>query len=719
MVPPIKSSDRRGFVLFLVCTLAFLMMIMIIGLSRHKSGAVFQLNKTIEQERGVLLAQAGVNEMLAWVKAGVNNGNTTIGNSIQTFWKEKSAGHFPKVIFQAEFNPDTLKATNQLVVDYLGNRGEVSGKASILLSEQVKGGRRSFIGHLELIGKTTYKDLPAEIAIKERREIKIIDLSDPFVDKYALFVKSFCQSINNPKKRLIIRGIAPNDPTKYSFIYLGNRSYPACKEFPQGSKSAGTPPILLDLHFKEDSHLLGSFYQPGSFQTVNKENSDLSNGNLFFVYPPVPFSSISGSFSPNTDFHTTPELVSFYKLLVDTSSQYSKTEGSLGYQIKKDFEKSGGNPAASDIFRSVVQALMVQWKYHYGYSDFSCIAGENGGKTFTDSPIFSGILDYFREVSQTNPQRAIGGQMPLLFGEKRNTPVYIEGPVYLRFFKIAFLDETSVDLHLFGGKSTKVPFSPVPMRYEKAPRTFSGKPLSPPLDDQTQNLMSTPMDSVSINNLFFGTGNAAVKTPTCVKGNIEGYDVFPTLDESLHSVAHFYQTADEFLGDRLKMIHGLKTLDLDGISLIMGEDGKALDLSSVEKYRGKGRIVVAEGNCHIGDLFPNSLQNDSLSIYLMGGRYVLTSNSAVVNIFASLAATTLFKDNSSCLASSEGGIEFEGKSVNIYGNLIIDNLLEMHKMPEHGFLKIVHDPKLLFPEYPVRVSIGETRSLLGIDYHAE
>lgn len=51
--------------LFLVCTFALVMMIMIIGLSTHKSGAVLQLNRTIEQERVVLLAQAGVNEMLA------------------------------------------------------------------------------------------------------------------------------------------------------------------------------------------------------------------------------------------------------------------------------------------------------------------------------------------------------------------------------------------------------------------------------------------------------------------------------------------------------------------------------------------------------------------------------------------------------------------------------------------------------------------------------
>lgn len=712
--PAVRNPGRRGFVLFLVCTLALVMMVMIISLSSHKSGAVLQLNRTIEQERVVLLAQAGINEMLATVKAGVNDRNSAIGSSIYGFWKSKpSAG--ARVIYKAEFGPGQLKMSNRLVDDYLGNRGEVSGQVSIVATERVNGSRPSFIGHVELIGKARYKDFPSEIRVKERRELKIVDLSDPFLDKYALFVKSFCRSLNNPAKRIVIQGVTPDDPNRYSFAYLGNRSYPACPEFPQGHRSAEAPPVILDLDFKEDRKLLGPFYKPGTFQTVSSQHSQASNGNLFFVIPPFNFATIAGSFSPGTDFHKTPELVSIYRSIVNSSGQYAGTEGSLGYVIAKDYQKSGGNPAGSDVFRSLVRSLMQNWKYHYGYTDFSSIT--NG--TFTGEHPFSGLLSYFEETKQSNPQRTFGGKMPLLFGENRDTPVYVEGPVFLRFFKIAFVDQVNVKFSLHGGNSLDVPFPPVPMHYEKTPVTFSGKPLNPKVDNRTDKLMSMPVEHFSINNFFFGAGKTPAKSPTAVKSGIEGHDVFPAFDESLRTVAHLYQTGDQFLNDRVKTIGGQKTLDLDGISLIMGTDNKPLNLATVEKYRGKGRIVVGEGNCNIGNMAPMSVANDSLSIYLMAGRFFIKSESGTANIYASLAATTCFSDNSSPSTSSEGGIEFDGKNVSIYGNLIVDNLFEMRNLPEGGQLRIVHSPELYFPDYPVRVSVGQTRSLLAVDYHAE
>ncbi len=710
-------KGRRGFVLFLVCTLALVMMIMIIGLSSHKSGAVLQLNRTIEQERVVLLAQAGVNEMLAAVKAGVNDRNSTIGNRLHSFWKS-SPGTGARVVYQADFPASALKLSNKLVEDYLGKSGEVSGQVSIVVTDRISGPRPSYIGHVELIGKAKYKDIPSEIRVKERREIKIVDLSDPFVDKYALFVKSFCRSLNNPKKRIIVQGVTPDDPTRYSFAYLGNRSYPPCPEFPQGARSAQAPPVLLDLDFKEDRRLLGAFYQPGSFQTISSQHSAASNGNLFFVNPPFAFATISGSFSPASDFHKTPELLTIYKSIIDSSQNYAKTEGSLGYVIARDYQKSGGNPANSDIFRSLVRSLMQNWKYFYGYSDYTSVMG-TGGKSFTDEHPFSGIAEYFEQVKTANPQRIAGGKMPILFGENRDIPVYIEGPVHLRFFKIAFVDQINVTFNLHGGNSLDVPFPPVPMHYENPATTFSGKQLNPPVDKRTDRLMSMPIEHFSINNFFFGAGATAAKTPTAVKSGIEGHDVFPAFDDSLRTVSHFYQTTDQFISDRVKMIDGQKTLDLDGISLIVNSANKPLNLSSVQKYIGKGRIVVAEGHCHIGNLAPVDIKNDSLGIYLMSGRYFIKSDSASVNIYASLAATSCFSDNSSVSAASEGGIEFEGKSVNIYGNLIIDNLFEMRNLPEGGHLKVVHNPGLYFPEYPVRASIGETRALLAVDYNAE
>ena len=714
---PSALPGRRGFVLFLVCVLALVMMVMIIGLSTQKSGAVTQLTRTIEQERAVTLAQAGINEMLAWVKAGVNDQNSSIGARIHQYWKSRPTVAGPQVIFRTSFSPVQLKMTNQLVEETLGNRADVSGQLSLVISQRINGARPSFIGHVELIGKAKYRDFAAETCVKERRELKIVDLSDPFVDKYALFVKSFCRSLNNPKKRIIIQGITPDDPTRYSFAYFGNRSYPSCPEFPQGSKSANSPPVILDLDFKEDNHLLGAFYRPAPFQMKNPQHVQASTGNLFFANPPVSFASIKSSFSVSNDFHKTPELVNIYqKGIVEPSRPYSDQEGTLGYVVCKDFQRSGGNPAASEVFQSLVSMLMNNWKYQYGYTDYTSIFGSSN--SFAHEQPFSGILGYFEDIDASNKMRTFGGKMPLLFGENRDTPVYVEGPVFLRFFKIAFVDQVEVNFTL-AGDTLEVPFPTIPMNYEKNAETFSGKTLNPPVDSRTDKLMSMPVEHFSINNFFFGAGTTPAKTPTAVKGGVEGYDVFPVFDETLRTVSHFYQTADEFISDRVKTIDGQKTLDLDGISLIMGKSAQALDLSAVKKYRGKGRIVMGEGNCHIGDIGPVSAADDALSIYLMSGRYVVKSDSSTATIYASLVATTCFSDNSQASVSSEGGIEFEGKSVNILGNLIVDNLFEMRGLPDDGHLKIVHDPRLYFPEYPVRVSVGKTRSLMAVDYNAQ
>jgi len=706
---------RRGFVLFLVCTFALVMMILLISLSTHKSGEVLQLSRTIEQERLVLFAEASVNEMLAAVKAGVNDRNSSIGNGIFSFWKSGPAGG-AQVVYKADFTSSELPVTTGLIADYLGGRAEISGQVSVVVIDKIEGARPSYTGYVELIGKAKSRDLP-EIRLKERREIKIVDLSYPFLDKYVLFVKSFCRLLNNPKRRIVLKGIAPDDPGKYSFVYLGNRSYPACPEFPQGAKSGDSPPTLLDLCFKEDNHLLGSFYQPAPFQMVDSQKAKASNGNLFFALPPFSFRTIANSFSKSTDFHNTSELVAMYNSMLDATSKHTETEGTMGYNFADDYKKSGGNPGNSTIFQGLVTSLMDQWKYQYGYTDYSCIAGE-GGKTFVNEKPFTGIGQYFRYYINQNPQRVLGGKMPLLFGDGRDIPVFVEGPVYLRFFKVAFLDQGTFVFPLFGG-DTPMPFTSIPLHYEESPKTFAGKTCTPPIDERTPVLMSKAIDSLSINHLFFGVGSNVVKSPSTAKGTIAGDQVFPPIDEFLRTVAHVYQTSDEFMQDRIKTIGNQKILDLDGISLILSAGKQSLNFTSVEKYRGKGRIIVFEGDCHLGNLSPLDPNTDFLGIYLMFGNFCVQSSADVVNIFASLAATTCFKDNTSPVRPAESGMNFGGKNVFIYGNLLVDNLFELKTMPDGGKLTIVHDPNLYFPEYPVRVSVAETKSLLAVDYDAE
>ncbi len=696
----------------MVCVFAFLMMVMIIGLATHKSGEVLQLGRTIEQERLVLFAEAGLNEMLAAVKVAANDRRTTLGRAFFEFWKTPPG--LPTVVFRADLPASQLPVANALAAEQLGGRAEISGQVKVVILDRIPGPRPSYTGYVELISQARSRELP-EIKVKERREVKIADLSYPFLDKYALFVKSFCRTLNNPNRRLIIQGIPPSDPNLYSFVYLGNRSYPPCPEFPQGAKSTETPPVLLDIAFKDDHRLLGSFYRPAPFQMTNPEFVQASRDNLFYVIPPVPFNTIANSFAKPADFVRTPELISFYQSIIRVSQPYADDEGSLGYLVLKDYQRAGGDPGRSEVFKSLVTTLVSKWQYQYGYSDFDSVAGDSG-RTFVSKPPFCGILDYFLYYSQANPQKVIGGKMPLLFGPNRDTPVFVEGPVRLRFFKIAFCDEVKLTFDLYGSNSMQLPFPTLPLRFEEQPRTFAGKPCTPQVDERTKVLMSEAIDVLSINHLFFGVGRTMTPKPTTGRGPIEGHDVFPAFDESLRSVAHVYPTAEEFVRDRLKTIQGERMLDLDGVALILSCGRSPLDLTSVSRYRGKGRIVIREGNCILGSLAPLDQRLDSLGISLMFGNFLVRGAGDDVIIHASLAATTCFSDNSSPDPSAESGLHCGGKNVTIHGNLVVDNLFELKSLPEGGRLTIVHDPNLYLPEYPVRVSIGEAKSLVAVDY---
>ena len=69
----VNSRKTSGFILFVVLTIVLAMAILIFALSSHKSGAIEQLAKTIDQNRLVILAQSGNNEVLALIKHDVNN----------------------------------------------------------------------------------------------------------------------------------------------------------------------------------------------------------------------------------------------------------------------------------------------------------------------------------------------------------------------------------------------------------------------------------------------------------------------------------------------------------------------------------------------------------------------------------------------------------------------------------------------------------------------
>ncbi|MBU1106042.1 MAG: hypothetical protein KKB51_05180 [Candidatus Riflebacteria bacterium] len=711
MICSCKKSDRKGFILYLVCALALCLMILAASLNRFKAGAVLQLAKTIDQEKMIVVATAAINEMLAGIKENINNPATPAGKCVYDFWK-KSIKAVPNqlTLWKSSYAEGQLSIANQMATEYLGPSGSVSGEASLVIRETIGPGMPSYIGLVQLVARVQTEGLQSEVTVKEHRDLKIVDLSDPFLDKYALFVKSFCKSLNDPNVRLIVNGIS--DPVKYSFIYLGNRAYPACLEFPSGSMGAQTPPVLLDLDFLGDRKLLGGFYQPGGFQAKNKECSQASINKLFWVKKPaLNFKPFADKFSVSSDFHRVPELADLYKGLIESCKPAADNQSSVVYPIMKEHNRVGGRLENSKVFHSLLKDCFETWQYHYGYSDYSNVVPVNKDSLTQNNPL-SGIMSYFEHIKNLNPQRLAGGKMPALFGENRNICAFIEGPVYLRFFKLAFLDTCSIKFSLFAGMSSNIDFPAIPMRYEAKAFTFSGKSVGQ-IDKMTDKLMSHPVEHMSINNFFFGSrANSEVPT-TAGKTKIQGYEVFPIFDPSLTTTSHFYLTTGEFLKSRLKTIDGQKVLDLDGISMIAGTDGESLDLSTITKYRGKGMVIVFRGNCMLGNLAPSSVKENSLKLYLMSGRFIVTTSGQKATIQASLVATKYFQNNAQADPAQEGGFLANGKDVHIIGNLVVDNLLEMSNCK---YLKITHDPQLFFPEYPVRVSIGQVKSFFTLDY---
>ncbi len=711
-----RHKGRKAFVLYLVCAMALALSILVVSLNFFKRGAVTQLSKTIEQERMTTLAQAGVNEMLAEVKSQVNDRKSGIGKALYQLWATNTPVSSAMVLKKLSFSASDLGETQRLIRENLGHSGEISGEASIVITQSIGQGRQSFLGYVHFVATIKAQGIQERIRVKERRELKVVDLSDPFLDKYALFVKSFCESLNDPKKRLVVQGI--KDPEKYSFVYLGNRSYPKCAEFPNGSKSSPTPPVILDLDFKEDRKLLGGFPNPGPFDAKDSKLRQASADNLFWRSSPIPVKNFVGNFSIQEGFHKIREFRDLYQEFIKVLQSQDQPEGSIGFLVLNDYNNKangGKTPENTEIFRSMINSLLKEIQYHYGYSDFLRVFPDSN--QFTKEYPFTGILDYFQSVLDPNsptcnPSRLRGGKMPMMFGENRDTCTFVEGPVQLRFFKVAFIDECSFNLEGFQSLKYSMAFPYMKMGFEPQPQTFVGR-NRPPLDKFTDNLMSHPIHW-PINALFFDSQQVL---PTTVnKSKVEGYDIFPKFEPSLKTVSHFYLTAKDFLDDRVKNIGGKEILDLDGITLILGIDGRALDLSGVRNFQGKGTIMIFRGNCQLGELLPAPGSESYLKVNLMCGRFFVPSNSGETNIQASLVATTLFPDNSQPDPKSEGGLYLGGGNVTVAGNLVVDNLLELSDLKEQNRLKIVHDPGLYFPDYPVRVSLGKVKSAFAVDF---
>lgn len=700
----------------MVCALAFGLFILVTGLSKFKSGAVLQLSTTVTQEKMSVVAQAAINEMLAEVKGEINNSNSTLGKAVRDFWK--SGKPAPASIFHAKRAFSSFVATKQMAEEHLGSDGKVEGEIFISATDSINQcGVHSYLGTVKLISSVTCNGVKNAVKITEMHDIKIVDLSFPFLDKYALFVKSFCQNINTTEKNFVVQGVPGSGGTNYSFIYLGNRNYPKCKDYPDGAKGSKHPPVMLDLNFEKDKKLLGGAYKKdATMNLVDSGNRSKATGK-FFMTNVKEFKQLNESlFRPDADFHNTTELRSLYFGLVQASRNALTGQFSTAYLVVNDFNNAGGKPERSEVFQGILYDVFQVWKYYYGYTDYVNIFPSGEGSFGMTHP-FTGLVSYFAAKKNDCPAKCMGGEMPAFFGENRDTPVYIEGPCYVRFFKVGLFDEVTVKFDIGSGRQFDVAFPCVSCVWEDPQKTFSGKDVGAGvIDGMSTKLMSHPIEHLSINNFFFGAGENIENKGDTIAGGTPGYDIFHYIDPELKTVSHYYLTSEDFIKDRIKNIDGKDILDLDGISVIFGQNGEKLDLSKVKDYRGKGMIVSYGGNCLLGNLKPVDENNCYLKIILNNGRFFIDEGQSNVTIRASLISLVKNSDNSSAAVSREGGLITNKVTTYLIGNLVIDDLFDMR---DKANFKIQHDPKIYLNEYPVRVSIGAPKSLYQLEYNGK
>ena len=721
----LAKKNKKGFILYVVCAIAIGLFVLIAGLSRFKSGAVLLLSKTVTQEKMITVARAAINETLAGVKEGLNKTNSPVGGAIFQFWKDKREVNGSTQIWGANFSSSDLPASKDMSKELLGNSGNVSTQAFLFATKQIKGpGNNSYLGTLRIISKVSCDGVENAVKITEQHDIKIVDLSYSFLDKYVLFVKSFCKNINARGKNFVVKGVPGSSGQNYSFVYLGNRNYPTCTEYPNTAKA----PVILDMDIcsegQNDKDLLGAYFQNNAtFNIVDKAkyerevlNNDKIDGKFFHTSKTSFETFYKSSFNNPDDFCKVSELLRIYLGLIRTIQNSGlNSDNSVLWYVINDYNQSGANPQRANFFRQMVDEAYPLWQYYHGYTDFLTIYPETTD-SFGAKPPFNGLLPYFLYLKDNNPAKRIGGSMPQLFDTDRKTPVYVDGPVYVRFFKVGFIDEVTFTLPLGTGNDPPISFPYFPCKWEETPTTFSGKLVDGGIRDSsygnakdamTKKFMSHPVDWLSINNFYFGSGENKKDKESTVSGGGLGHGVFHYYDNEL--VSYIYTSVEDFYKDRI--IGNEKLLELDGIALISDPNKRPLDLTKVEKYRGKGMIIYENGNCKLGNLI-NTNNTDYLKIFLKCGRYSVETSSA--NIRASLIATTNTGNNSSTPESAEGGFYTNKNATNIIGNLIIDNLFDIR---DKANFTIQHDPNIYSNDYPVRVSMGTPKTLYVLDYN--
>lgn len=795
-------TKKSGFILYIVMAVLLGLAILAFALNSFKQGAVTQLARNVDQNRLATLAQSGNAEIIATIRSQVNDPDSEIFKRFRKIFPGVNnapplANLHEDIDVFADGVPGNFAPQQTLkIAENAGYPLRIKSRATLRIYR--KAPLNSFLaynGYLEVFSQA-YREGSKDTVVEayERRDVRLIDVRHS-LDKYALFVKNFGRDYNNSGRRLMVNGIPPHD-NDISRVYLGTGNYPACDD---PNKN-----LWLDL-FYEENRLMPGFKDIFGFSGLKEfpngaEDSTVPGGDKIprlFYTKKIGFKSLNGT---NTNlFIKVPTLMNLYEKFVneaansclkpevvayavqdalkskcDQAIKKLKNSNSYAQQICEDFLKnaSGADYSSCSEFKKILKTCEEKWQFHYGYTDAAGVWQiDKASRPSLPPPhkwvtalYYRGLVDktppygnagpYFSEflsgtgTQKFNPERASVGKMPQLYGEDNKTPVLVEGSVFLRFFKIAYLEDFVEKVEFLIPQ--EIHPEPVPilfLRPDRADKTFQNTPLGNNLAPSgyfTDNfMMSRPIDYLSVNTLlgksvsyYDGDGKPATIDPLT-----SAHPTFPEPAKPAGSaataaargrlidfqvVSRNYPSTADFYAERVVMVDGKKVLHIDGLMYVENGD---LDLSDVPLFYGKGLIYLARGNCTLGNFARQRdplKTSDSLRICLRQGDFIIQSSSEDVVVEASLIA--LYYPFGGLDQKSQGNLILGGrKTVTIIGNLLVDSLYTQDSgdagLKSGGLLNIVHDPIIYNPAAeiesnqldPYHISIGPVKSAFALN----
>lgn len=793
-------NKRKGFLLYIILAILLALAILAFALNDFKRGAVTQLARNVDQNRLMLVAKSANAEVLATIRSQVNHSSqSNIFRKFREPFPDSNGNATPlnqEIHILSGFSPEKT-------VDMANDTGysiKVESRASLTCYRAAPYKSVSaYNAYLDVYSKAFRSENPENaIEVYERHDVRLVDLRHT-LDKYALFVKNYSPDLNNSQRRIVIQGIEPAD-NRISRVYLGNDNYPD-----------GADPekkLWLDVCFDEIKDMPG-------FKNIFRKNTlskflDGSGQPFLFYANQVKMRDHNYFDLPKDLFHHVPAVKKVYESLVNMAADSCAGQVSAAkvgaelkakcsnampntnnnaavYRICKDYVdnfktstyegRTVNDYSACVNFDTILQTCMDNWVYQYGYLDADKV-WEVANSEWPSPPIaqnwvtalaYKGLTEkndynagmgsyfygyYLQKNSKIyNPERFRVGKMLRLYGQNNNTPVLVEGPVNLRFFKIGYFNNFEEELEFYGGQKHKIQPEPVPILFRRPDlnETFQNKEVN---TDFTSNsdcftdkmLMSQPIDSIPVNALLLDqSGNG----PNYYNGDgvakaLNRNDVFSDLFEvpaqktasakipgrrfgrliDYKNVSYNYPSPSEFLADRVVAVGGKKTLCVDGIMYIEKGD---MNLSDINYFYGKGLIYLASGNVIFGNFrrHPELAMYDSLRFYLRHGDFILGSNESDITIEASLAALN-YKVGLNDPREQGSLVLGNKKKVHIIGNLIVDYLFTRDAsgkgLSSGGSLIIEHDPIIMEPGVsldgnslsPYHVSIGRMKSAFAI-----